>query len=76
MVSIGTKQGENKYLEILRQGVDTWNIWKKNHPNEKINLNETNLIGADLVGINLSQANLIKINLQTLSHLSFHTMLV
>jgi uncharacterized protein YjbI with pentapeptide repeats len=40
-------------LEILKQGVETWNTWRKKHPDEKIDLYGANLKGRD----NLSGAN-------------------
>jgi hypothetical protein len=65
-------------LEILRQGVDVWNAWRKEHPKVKAdlrkanlgsaNLDRANLRGAilwqaDLEGANLTGANLTGANL-------------
>ncbi len=63
---------------ILRKRVATWNRWRKNNPDEEldlsgvnfreedlrgINLSEANLRGANLIGANLSGANLIRADL-------------
>lgn len=47
-----------KHLELLQQGIDTWNFWRKQHP--KI---QPDLRGADLRGVDLSRANLTEVNL-------------
>jgi Pentapeptide repeats (8 copies) len=67
-----------KHLDILKQGVETWNQWREEHPDiqpvlsyanfrksdlRNANLNETNLYTADLVRANLVGANLYKANL-------------
>ena len=56
------------HLEILNQGIDTWNEWREEEAHVIPNLTEANLpraylpranlIGADLSGANLSGANL------------------
>ncbi len=51
-------------LEILKQGVDVWNKWRKDNPEVEIELREANLSGvvfnlADLWGAILSEAKLI-----------------
>lgn len=53
-----------KQLDILRQGVEEWNQWREEHPDEKVELREADLLGAllqgaDLHGINLSRTTLI-----------------
>jgi DNA-binding transcriptional ArsR family regulator len=65
-------------LDILRQGIDVWNTWRKKHPNVPLNLNraqlsnvdlrdgdfsETDLRGAHLNRAHLSGANLSKARL-------------
>lgn len=62
-----------EHLEILQQGVDHWNQWRKTKPNLKpdlrcVDLSETNLRGVDLrwaylINTNLSGANLSGANL-------------
>jgi uncharacterized protein YjbI with pentapeptide repeats len=39
-------------LDLLKQGVDAWNAWKKLNP-----YSHSNLEGADLRGMNLSKVN-------------------
>lgn len=55
-------------LKILKQGVEVWNTWRKEHPDEEIDLRgviliRTNLSGANLRGANLSNAFLHEANL-------------
>ena len=52
-----------KYLAILKQGVDAWNTWRKENIAILPNLIGANLIGANLRGANLSGANLSEANL-------------
>jgi uncharacterized protein YjbI with pentapeptide repeats len=66
------------HLKTLRQGVDAWNAWRKQHPVKpdlsqadlsaadlrEADLNGANLNGADLNGANLNGANLIEANLR------------
>ena len=47
---------DQEQLEILRQGVEVWNKWRKENPDVGIDLNWANLSGADLFGVNLSSA--------------------
>ena len=57
-----------EHLKILKQGIRTWNRWRKDHPDMVpdlcgaelggSHLGEANLIGANLVGANLEGANL------------------
>src|SRR5258707_464021 len=69
---------DQQQLERLEQGVETWNQWRKAHPDEDIDLSRANLsyvnlsradltganlILADLFGANLSRANLSETNL-------------
>ena len=45
-------------LEILKQGVDVWNSWRKEHPGVLIDLSRTNFEGRDFVEANFNSANL------------------
>ena len=66
---------DEKQVALLRQGVADWNRWRKDNPDEAIDLSGadlvfTNLSGADLSHANLSYANLYNANLRgaNLSH--------
>jgi len=49
-----------RHFEIFRQGVDVWNKWRKEHPNEKPYLSGMNLWGGgQFHGVNLSWAHLM-----------------
>ena len=48
-----------EHLNILKQGVDTWNNWRKEHPGVRPDLSEADLHRADLSLADLSRANLI-----------------
>jgi Pentapeptide repeats (8 copies) len=50
-------------LEILYQGVEVWNQWRRENVNIAIDLGEANLSEAELSGSNLSEANLFGANL-------------
>jgi uncharacterized protein YjbI with pentapeptide repeats len=45
-------------LAILNQGVDVWNEWREDNPEEEIDLSGANLSDADLCGVNLSETYL------------------
>ncbi len=47
-----------EHLEILKQGVETWNQWRRDNPVVRPDLTMVNLGGVSLVGIDLSGANL------------------
>ena len=51
-------------LAILKQGVNVWNEWRKEHLDEKIDLMEAEHRGADLAGAYLFGANLFGANLR------------
>ena len=63
----------SEHLEILKRGVEQWNKWRKEHPDERTDLRAVkltgrdlrgaNLVGADLRGANLGRANLGGANL-------------
>jgi uncharacterized protein YjbI with pentapeptide repeats len=52
-----------KQLKILKQGVDIWNKWREENYSVNVDLNEADLIKADLFRANLSGANLRKADL-------------
>jgi len=49
-----------EHLEILKQGVEVWNRWRKEHWYERI---EPDLSAADLNGLDLTNVNLLDSNL-------------
>ena len=51
-------------LEILRQGVNAWNLWRKKYSNLRPNLQSANLNGMRLEGIDLREADLSSATLQ------------
>jgi uncharacterized protein YjbI with pentapeptide repeats len=53
-----------EHLEILNQGVETWNQWREEHREIKPNLRGGDLDGIDLTGVNLSWADLGMIRLR------------
>ena len=50
-------------LEILKQGVEVWNRWRKSNPRTKINLGKAALVKAILSGAILNGADLYKADL-------------
>ena len=53
-----------EHLDILKQGVEMWNQWRKEHPNIRPNLSNVDLSGANLSGANLSNVDLSSANLR------------
>jgi uncharacterized protein YjbI with pentapeptide repeats len=59
-----------EHLDTLQKGVDTWNQWRKDHPEvvqpdlSGADLNGANLSDTDLRGVNLFRANFRKARLQ------------
>src|SRR5260221_321628 len=49
---------DQQQLDLLRQGVDTWNTWRKQHREVRLNLSGANLSQATLWEANLSAADL------------------
>jgi uncharacterized protein YjbI with pentapeptide repeats len=47
-----------EHLSILKQGVEVWNQWRKEHPDIQPDLRRVNLRGAFLSETNLSETNL------------------
>lgn len=52
-----------EHIDILNQGVDVWNRWRDENPNEKPDLSGANLHKINLVSANLNDANLTKAHL-------------
>jgi general secretion pathway protein A len=50
-------------VDILKKGVNTWNQWRKEHPNATIDLKEADLSNIDLLGANFQNANLMDADL-------------
>lgn len=48
---------------LLKQDADRWNEWRRDHPEERIDLSNADLQNADLSGIDLRKANLTGTNL-------------
>lgn len=46
-------------LRIIRQGVEAWNKWRKENPDQEIDLSEANLGGVNLGGMSFSDELLI-----------------
>ncbi len=53
---------DKSHLNVLAQGVETWNSWRK-QASTVPDLNETKLAGVDLHGADLSWADLGEANL-------------
>lgn len=51
-------------MEILRQGVNAWNLWRKKYSNLRPKLQSANLNGMHLEGIDLREADLSSAALQ------------
>ncbi len=51
-----------EHLEILKQGVEAWNAWRKKHSSDQPDFTRTFLIRADLSGADLSGSNLTRAN--------------
>src|SRR5271166_457326 len=52
-----------EHLKILKQGVEQWNKWRKDHPEIRPDLIEADFAGADLQHANLTDADLRLANL-------------
>ena len=51
-------------LEILKQGVEVWNKWRKENPEAEIDFSKANFPEANLIDINFRNVNLIDANLR------------
>src|SRR5712692_6576066 len=54
---------DQHYLGLLKQGVNAWNIWRKDHPEIRPNLSEANLVRANLNWADLTGADLSRVSL-------------
>lgn len=54
---------DQQQLDLLRQGSDAWNTWRKQYREVRPNLREANLRGAELNRADFSGANLFRANL-------------
>lgn len=52
-----------EHLKILKQGVEAWNGWRKNHPSVRPDLTGVNLSGEELYGIDLINSSLLSSDL-------------
>jgi len=52
-----------KHLDILKQGVETWNQWQQEHPEIRPDLSFANLSRANLLGADLRLADLVRAHL-------------
>jgi uncharacterized protein YjbI with pentapeptide repeats len=52
------------HLNLLKHGVESWNVWRKANPGVKPDLRGVELIGADLSGADLSEVDFSGANLQ------------
>ncbi len=53
-----------EHLDILKQGIDNWNDWRRRFPRERPDLSRADLSGANLSRANLSDANLNRADLR------------
>ncbi len=44
-------------LDILKEGVEVWNAWRKENMGVRVDLSEADLIIANLTGANLTETN-------------------
>lgn len=49
---------EGTHIDILYEGVEAWNTWRRNNPGEKPKLAGEDLSEMDLTGVNLAEADL------------------
>jgi len=55
-------------VEILYQGVDAWNKWRKENPDEILDLRDAELMNLNLENVNLAEADLKKANLSSVTY--------
>jgi uncharacterized protein YjbI with pentapeptide repeats len=58
------RMANEEHLAILRQGVEAWNAWRRQHNGVRPNLHGAVLAGANLFGADLSDASLTDANLR------------
>jgi hypothetical protein len=51
-----------EHLDILKQGVGAWNLWRKEHPDIQPDLRDANLYKANLAGVDFNDTNLKRAN--------------
>src|SRR5260370_4031118 len=56
---MGERMADKEYLEILKKGVEAWNIWRKQNLMVLTDLNGADLFGENLEGADLSGASLV-----------------
>lgn len=54
---------DQKFLELIKKGVETWNTWKEQNPTVRADFRDVDFLAAELLGANLSIAKLSKANL-------------
>src|SRR3989442_809699 len=54
---------DQQQLDLLRQGVTDWHVWRTQHPDIQPNLSGAQLSGADLSEANLTYTNLNSVDL-------------
>lgn len=68
----GYPKGNPEHLKILKQGVDSWNRWRKENPNIQPDLSRENLQGNCFDGANLDGTNFKSANLRDSSIFRAH----
>jgi uncharacterized protein YjbI with pentapeptide repeats len=58
----GKQMANQEHLDLLKQGVGTWNTWREKHPEIQPDLGGANLSNADFSKVNLSGAYLGRTN--------------
>ena len=53
-----------QHLDIIKQGVNIWYLWRKNNPEIQPDLSEANLVEENLVYVNFCKTNLGRANLK------------
>jgi uncharacterized protein YjbI with pentapeptide repeats len=51
-------------LAVLKQGVETWNKWRDDHPDLKVDLRGADLSRTNLNGIDFRDARLTRVDLR------------
>jgi uncharacterized protein YjbI with pentapeptide repeats len=54
----GNNMATQEHLDILKQGVEVWNQWRKEHPEIRPDLSEADWVDTDLSGADLSETKL------------------
>ena len=66
------EMANEEHLRILQQGVDAWNQWREDHPNERVDLTEADLFRAHLTEADLTEVNLIGADLTEANLIGAH----